>query len=45
MFLDGALASDPASAAAVGAQAAIEAVKLLAGVGRPAALPLTGGRW
>lgn len=43
ILLDPVFAGDPSSAAAVGAQAAIEAVKLLAGVGRQAALPLTGG--
>jgi hypothetical protein len=43
LWLEAGLATDPASAAAVGAQAAVEAVKLLAGVGTPAALPLAGG--
>ena len=43
LLLDAQRACDPVSAASVGAQAAIEAIKLIAGVGRPAALPLAGG--
>ncbi len=40
--LDPERATDPVSAAAVGSQAALEAIKLLASIGKPFKLPLTG---
>ncbi|MBS2020866.1 MAG: hypothetical protein JST92_00525 [Deltaproteobacteria bacterium] len=40
--LDPERAADPVSAAAVGSQAALEALKLLAAIGKPFKLPLTG---